>query len=135
MTRDHSSCVTFDEMHMNDSFPCICEWYALWCEAASAAFQSATILRTIHQYRPFFMHVVTACSSRQGDEGPWVWPAYRAERCLISPRISGPCFLTVLRGVHSQAFEGGIGAPRSLASKWFLGSLIGHVMLARDAGA
>ena len=63
-------------------------------------------------------------SSRQGDEGPWVWLAYRVERCLFSSHIFAPCFLTFVRRVHSQTFEGGIGAPRFLASEWVTGSLI-----------
>ena len=74
-------------------------------------------------------------SSRQGGEGPWVWLAYRAERCIFSSRIPPPCFLTVVRRVHSQAFEGGIGTPRFLASEWVVGSIIDCTMLARDAGA
>ena len=76
-------------------------------------------------------------SSRQGDEGPWVWLAYRAERCLfsISSHIFAPCFSTFVRRVHSQTFEGGIDAPRFLASEWVIGSLLDRVMPARDAGA
>ena len=74
-------------------------------------------------------------SSRQGGEGPWVWLAYRAERCLFSSHIFAPCFLTVVPRVHSQTFEGGIGAPRFLASEWVICSLIDRVMAARDAGA
>ena len=56
-------------------------------------------------------------SSRQGDEGPWVWLAYRAERCLFSSHIFAPCFSTFVRRVHSQTFEGGIDAPHFLASE------------------
>ena len=74
-------------------------------------------------------------SSRQGDEGPWVWLTYRAERCLFSPHIFAPCFSTFVRRVHSQTFEGGIDAPRFLASEWFRGIRIDRVMSARDAGA
>ena len=56
-------------------------------------------------------------SSRQGDEGPWVWLAYRAERCLFSSHTFAPYFSTFVRRVHSQTFEGGIDAPRFLASE------------------
>ena len=100
-----------------------------------AASHSATILWTIHKYRSFFISLQN--SSRQGDEGPWVWLAYRAARCLFSSHIFAPCSLTFVRRVHSQIFEGGIGrgAPRFLASERVIGSLIDLVMPARDAGA
>ena len=74
-------------------------------------------------------------SSRQGDEGPWVWLAYREERCLFSTHIVAPCFLTFVRRVHSQTFEGGIDAPRFLVSEWVIGNQFDRVMSARDAGA
>ena len=74
-------------------------------------------------------------SSRQGDEGPWVWLAYREGRCLFSTHIVAPCSLAFVRRVHSQTFEGGIDAPRFLVSKWVIGTQFDRVMSARDAGA
>ena len=74
-------------------------------------------------------------SSRQGDEGPWVWLAYRAERYRFSSHIFALCFLIFVRRVHSQTFEGGIDAPRFLTREWVIGSRIDRVMPARDAGA
>ena len=78
-------------------------------------------------------------SSRQGDEGPWVWLAYREERYLFSTHIVAPCFLTFVRRVHSQTFEGDIDAPRFLASEWVnvnvIGNQLDRVMSVRDAGA
>ena len=73
-------------------------------------------------------------SSRQGDEGPWVWLAYREERCLFSTHIVAPCFLTCLRRVHSETFEGGIDAPRFLVSECCIGNQFDRVMSARDTG-
>ena len=66
---------------------------------------------------------------------PPVWLAYRAERCLFSSHTFDPCFLTFVPRVRSQTFEGGIGAPRFLASEWVTGILIDRIMQARDAGA
>ena len=76
-------------------------------------------------------------SLRKRYEGPWVWLAsrYREERYLFSTHIVAPCFLTFVRRVHSQTFEGDIGAPRFLASEWFIGNRIDRVMSERDAAA
>ena len=59
------------------------------------------------------------------------------ERSVASSRLTrfAPCFLTFVRRVHSQTFEGGIDAPRFLVSEWFIGIRIDRVMSARDAGA
>ena len=54
-------------------------------------------------------------------EGPWVWRAHREGRCLFSTQRFAPCFLTFVRRVHSQTFEGGLDAPRFLVSEWFIG--------------
>ena len=74
-------------------------------------------------------------SLRKRYEGPWVWLAYREERYLLSTHIDSPCFLTFVRRVHSQTFEGGIDAPRFLVSEWVIGNQFDRVMSARDAGA
>ena len=63
-------------------------------------------------------------SLRKRYEGPWCWLAYREERCLFSTHIAVPFFLTSVRRVHSQTFEGGIDAPRFLVSEWFIGNII-----------
>ena len=60
-------------------------------------------------------------SLRKRYEGPWVWLAYREERYLFSTHIVAPYFLTFVRRVHSQTFEGGLDAPRFLVSEWFIG--------------
>ena len=73
--------------------------------------------------------------SRIRNEGPWVWLDYRQDRCLFSTHIVAPCFLTFVRRVHSQTFEGGIDAPRFLVSEWVIGNQFDRVMSARDAGA
>ena len=57
-------------------------------------------------------------SSRQGNEGPWVWLAYRAGRCLFSSHTCSPCFLTFVRRVHSQTSEGGMHRRPALLRKW-----------------
>ena len=72
---------------------------------------------------------------RKSHEGPCVWLAYREERYLFSTHIVTPYFLTFVRRVHSQTFEGGIDAPRFLVNEWVIGNRIDRVMLARDAGA
>ena len=74
---------------------------------------------------------------RKRHEGPWVWLAYREGRCLFSTHIAPPCFLTFVRRVHFQTFEGGIGAPRFLASERprVVGNRIDRAMSERDAGA
>ena len=74
-------------------------------------------------------------SLRKRYEGPWVWLAYREERYLFSTHIVAPCFLTFVGRVHSRTFEGGIDAPRFLASEWMIGNRIDRVMSERDAGA
>ena len=56
-------------------------------------------------------------SLRKRYEGPWVWLAYREERYLFSSHMVAPYFLTFVRRVHSQTFEGGIDAPRFLVSE------------------
>ena len=74
-------------------------------------------------------------SLRKRYEGPCVWLAYREERYLFSTHIVAPYFLTFVRRVHSQTFEGGIDAPRFLVSEWIIGNQFDRVMSARDAGA
>ena len=54
-----------------------------------------------------------------------------------SSQIEGgvaPCFLIFVRRVHSQTFEGGLGAPRFLASGWFIGIRVDHVRSASHPG-
>ena len=50
-------------------------------------------------------------------EGPWVWLAYREERCHFPSHIFAPCPLTFVRRVHSRTFEGGIGTPARASSQ------------------
>ena len=52
----------------------------------------------------------------------------------ICPLPLGLCAPSASR-VHFQTFEGGIGAPRFLASERAVGSLIDRTLPARDAGA
>ena len=74
---------------------------------------------------------------RKHRGGAWVWRAHREERHLFFDPHSypAPCFLTFVRRGYSQAFEGGIGTPRSLASEWVIGIRIDCTTPARDAGA
>ena len=76
-----------------------------------------------------------AKSLRKRYEGPWVWLAYREGRYLFSTHIISPYFLTFVRRVNSQTFEGGIGTPRFLAREWIIGNRIDRVMSECNAGA
>ena len=57
------------------------------------------------------MFVFETTFSREGDEGPWVRLVYQAGRCLFSPHIFAPCFLTFVRRVHSRRLEYSYGLP------------------------
>ena len=46
-----------------------------------------------------------------------------------------PCFLTLVRQVHSQTFEEGISTPRFLASERIVCIRIDRITPVRDAGA
>ena len=74
------------------------------------------------------------CKSDMRGLGPWVWLAYREDRCNFSSHTFPPCFLTFVRRVHSQVFEGGISTPRFFASGWVVYIRIDRIMSARDAG-
>ena len=87
---------------------------------------------------PVQLYIATYTKSlRARYEGPSVWRAHRAGRCLFPTQRPSPCFLTFVRRgrVQSQTFEGGIDAPRFLVSEWFIGIWIDRVMSARNAGA
>ena len=60
----------------------------------------------------------------------------RAGRCLFSALIGVPCFriLAFVPSVHSQTFEGGLDAPRFLASGQLMGIRVDRVMSACGAG-
>ena len=76
-----------------------------------------------------------AKSLRKRHEGPWVWLAYREVCYLFSTHRFAPHFLTFVRRVHSETFEGGLDAPHFFASEWVICIRIDRVISARDAGA
>ena len=86
-----------------------------------------------------FPHAATKVP-RQRYGGPRV---PRIERGVVTsrlrvtylPPVHAPVCLTFVRRVHSETFEGGIGAPRFFASGWVVCIRIDRVMSARDAGA
>ena len=83
----------------------------------------------------FIFWLLLELVSRNRNEGPWVWPDYRQDRCLFSTHIVAPCFLTFSHRVRSKTFEGGFDAPRFLSSEWFVGIRIDRVRSAPHPGA
>ena len=60
--------------------------------------------------------VIRELRNRRGDAMRGLGYGSRIGRCLFSTHIVAPCFITFVRRVRSQNFEGGIDAPRFLVS-------------------